>query len=362
MDLFEQEIFVKFENFDLNNMRNVSKEFLKSINGKSELLYKSEDFEMKNSWFSIIHEQTRIDQKEEQIQSQISETKNNLQSINDKIKLQVDKFEMEKFSWIRLFVNILNQKIFILLKIKYLFCLLFPCINLECKKQISFLNSTKHLQNVKKIIELKLDLYCNSNDINNFKNEYLKNERFKLQKKYRAFKKYLIPIDLMKDLFGGRKAFENLPLWSNGSDYKKIKPEEMSAPFMRGDFERRQFFVIRVEEFFDKITSEEERKIFKDHPSILKNDFNRTNTFCQVFFSKSSIQQLSLNTFNEHSVCVFDQSWHSHPSGYGDILPPTEGSLRDRIIINEDGIVQDLLYNSLKKFIREKGNSRLRIC
>ncbi len=93
---------------------------------------------------------------------------------------------------------------------------------------------------------------------------------------------------------------------------------------------------------------------------MLKCNFNKKNTFCQLFFSKSSIQQISLKTFNEN--CVFDQSWHCFPSMNGDILPPTEGSLRDRIIINKDGIIQDLLYNSLKKIIREKGNSKLRIC
>ncbi|MBA3602737.1 MAG: hypothetical protein H0W50_03675 [Parachlamydiaceae bacterium] len=176
MDLFEQEIFVKFENFDLNNMR--------------------------------------INQKKEQIHAQISEVKNNLQSINNIIKLHVHKFEMKKVSWVRLFVNILNLEIFVLLKIKHLFCLIFPSINLEFKKQIYILKSIKLLQGVKNIIELELSILSDFKDWFDRKNDYLKKDHFELQKNYRALKKYLIPNDLMKDLFGGRKAFENLPLGS----------------------------------------------------------------------------------------------------------------------------------------------------
>jgi hypothetical protein len=342
-------------------MRIVSKEFLKIIDEKSDFFYYSEDFERKNSWKTMIEKQKIFDQKNELLESENKENENSIKILDKKIKRKIIQLELKKVCWFGYFANVLNQNIFVVLKIKNLFCLVFTSVDLECKAQIEISEKIKMLQDRKKNLESLLEV---NKKIMSEEQECLQSESIGLNENYRILKELTFSRNLMKNLFGGRKSFEDLPIVLIKNEYEIIPQNRLPAPITRGQFnDGRDFFIIRYQEEY-----------------YINTPVN--NELTQIFFCKSSIKQLM-------SSETKDQSWHCistggiykwklssiilkkemvndrfliKDSGYNLFSTENLEFFNEQIIIDREGFVNKRLYNSLSKFIQEKGDVIYKIC
>ncbi|MBA3602432.1 MAG: hypothetical protein H0W50_02045 [Parachlamydiaceae bacterium] len=299
-DIFVKEIFPNFEHKELTNLRLVSKEFRKNLD--NDALFEEKDLKMKKSWESVLDIQDRIEFE-----------KNNLRKIQNKIEKKNTPLKQLTASWFGFFVSLLSWKICVILKIKALFIRLFPSVATEEKKQSVYRIKISNLQ-----IEKRLSI---TNLATLTKDEKLIMLSHKIiEKEYEI----VLVEDKIKNLFGGRRNFEKLPILDIGNrtgstgyiDF--IKDKEMSAPIMRGkDCHGREFFSIRARSNV-----------------VIKLEY--LNSGCQTFFKRYTDMA----------------SWTD--GGFRFIQPPT--------YLIKNGNVDKQSYDQLKKFIEERGNNQYSIC
>ncbi len=300
-EIIAKEIFPNFEHRVLTNLRLVSKQFKK--NSDNDALFEEKDLKMKKSWESVLN-----------IKDRIKLEKNNSIRIQNKIEKKNTKLKQLTESWFGFFVSLLSCKICVILKINTLFIRLFTSVASEVKKQSDCKVKISSLVNEKWVN--RLNLRTLSIDKKLIKLSHKRNE-----KEYEL----VLADDKIKDLFGGRKNFERLPILDIGNrgggigEIDFIKGEEMSAPIMRGvDCQGREFFSIRAC-----------LNLFKKRP-----DFD---VRCQTFYRRF----IDVALWTDAGCRIF-------PSSYSLIL--------DRNIHDKKS------YDLLKKFIEERGNNQYSIC